>query len=56
MNGIAKDDPTENTRFGLILGLPIAQRHTIKLIWTTPLKTTTGGDFDTLALQWFYAW
>lgn len=56
VNGIGKDDPTENTRFGLILGLPIAQRNTIKLIWTTPLKTTTGGDFDTLVLQWFYSW
>lgn len=56
VNGIEKDDPTENTRFGLILGLPVAQRHTIKLIWTTPLKTTAGGDFNTLALQWFYAW
>ena len=56
VNGIGKDDPTENTRLGLILGLPIAQRHTIKLIWTTPLRTTTGGDFDTLILQWFYAW
>lgn len=56
VNGIAKNDPTKNTRLGLILGLPVAQRHNIKLIWTTGARTTVGGDFDTLIVQWFYVW
>lgn len=56
VNGVAKNDPTENTRLGLILGLPVTKRHTVKLIGTTGLRTTAGGDFDTLILQWLYAW
>lgn len=56
VNGVAKNDPTENTRLGLILGLPVSKRHTLKVIGTTGLRTTAGGDFDTLVLQWLYAW
>ena len=56
LNGVERDDPTENTRAGIVLGLPIAPRHTLKLVGTTGLRTTGGNDFDTLVAQWFYAW
>jgi hypothetical protein len=56
LNGVARDDPTQNTRAGLVLALPVAGRHTVKLIGTTGLRTTTGGDYNTVVLQWFVAW
>ena len=56
LNGIERDDPTENTRLGIVLGLPIATRHTLRFIGTTGLRSTAGNDFDTLVAQWFYAW
>lgn len=56
LNEEERDDPAKNTRLGLILGFPIARRHTVKLIGTTGLKSTAGNDFNTLVLQWFYSW
>jgi len=56
LNGVKRDDPTENTRLGIVLGIPIATGHTLKLVGTTGIRTTAGNDFDTLVAQWLYAW
>lgn len=56
LNGVERDDPTENTRLGLVLGFPLANRHTVRLIGTTGLHSTAGNDFDTLVAQWVYIW
>lgn len=56
LNGVERDDPTENTRLGIVLGLPIAGRHTLKLAGTTGLRSTAGNDFNTLVAQWVYIW
>ena len=52
LNGSECDDPIENTRAGIVFGLPIASRQPMKLLGTTGLHTTGGSDFDTLVLQW----
>ena len=56
LNGVERDDPTENTRVGIVIGLPIAARHTLKLAGTTGLRSTAGDDFNTLVGQWVYIW
>ena len=56
LNGAQRDDPIENTRAGIVFGLPIASRHSLKLVGTTGLHTTGGNDFDTLVVQWVYIW
>lgn len=56
LNGIERDDPTENTRLGLVLGLPLAPRHTLRIVGTTGLHSTAGNDFNTLVAQWVYIW
>jgi hypothetical protein len=56
LNGVERDDPTENTRLGLVLGLPVASRHTLRIVGTSGLHSTAGTDFDTLVAQWVYIW
>ena len=56
LNGVERDDPTKNTRLGLVLGIPIAPRHTLRLVGTTGLHSTAGDDFNTVVAQWVYAW
>lgn len=56
LNGVERDDPTENTRMGLVLGIPLAPRHTLRLVGTTGLHSTAGTDFDTLVAQWVCIW
>jgi hypothetical protein len=56
VNGVEGEQTTENLRLGLVFGVPIAPRHTLKLLGTTGLRTTAGNDFDTLSLRWFCAW
>jgi hypothetical protein len=55
VNGVQQDTPAEWTRLGLVLGVPVSGRYTLKLIGTTGVRNTTGNDFNTVALQWFYA-
>jgi hypothetical protein len=56
VNGVAKDNAMENTRLGIVLGIPIVRGHTLKLLATTGLRGTAGTDFNTLVAQWFFAW
>jgi hypothetical protein len=56
LNGVERDDPTRNTRLGIVIGLPLAPQHTLKLAGTTGLWTTAGNDFNTLVAQWVYIW
>ena len=56
LNGVQRDDPTKNTRIGIVLGLPIATGHTLKLVGTTGIRSTAGTDFDTVVVQWVYIW
>jgi hypothetical protein len=55
-NGVDAGERQDNTRIGVVLGVPIARRHTVKLIGTSGPSTTLGNDFNTVVLQWFYAW
>ena len=56
VNGVEGEQTTENLRLGVVFGFPLGRGHTLKLVGTTGLRTTAGNDFDTLSLQWFYAW
>jgi len=54
VNGVPGTTPQEQTRLGLILGVPVANRQTLKVIGTTGVRNTTGSDFNTVVVQWLY--
>jgi hypothetical protein len=54
VNGVKGDTPNEHTRIGLVLGIPVGTRHTIRAIGTTGVRNTTGTDFNTVVVQWLY--
>lgn len=57
LNGVAKDDRREDTRYGLTLSIPLGASWSTKLAWSNGLTTRSGGDFDvfswTLQYRWF---
>jgi hypothetical protein len=56
IDGVSGDDLQENSRFGLILTLPVNRRNSIKLYANTGVSTRTGNDFDSAGLAWQYRW
>jgi hypothetical protein len=54
VNAIKGETPNEQTRVGLILGLPLGTRQTLRVIGTTGVRSTAGTDFNTVAVQWLY--
>jgi hypothetical protein len=52
VNGIANSDRQNNTRFGLTLSLPLIDRHSVKLTYSSGTWTQRGSDFDTISLVW----
>ncbi len=47
-------DFQRNSRAGLTLVYPLKRRHAIKLAWSNGLVTESGGDFQTLFLNYVY--
>lgn len=45
-----------NSRAGLTLALPISQRLSIRLAWSTGVTARFGGDLDSYAVTWQYLW
>jgi len=56
LNGVERDDPSDNSRMGLVLGFPVGRGFTAKLVATTGVRASTGNDFNTVNLQLFYSW
>lgn len=56
LDGIAAANLQENTRVGLTLSIPVAQRQSVKLSWSEGASTRFGEDFTTYGLVWQYMW
>jgi hypothetical protein len=56
VDGIEGDDLQENSRFGVVLALPIGRHNSVKLYANTGISTRTGNDFDSAGLAWQYRW
>ncbi|MCI0660521.1 MAG: transporter [Acidobacteria bacterium] len=49
-------DLQRNTRIGVALSLPVSRRYSAKIAWARGVKTRFGGDFNSVAISWQYAW
>jgi len=56
LNGVAKHDLQENSRWGMTLSVPFAQGWSTKLAWSHGLSTRAGSDFTTYSLFVQYRW
>jgi hypothetical protein len=56
LNGVAKHDLQENSRYGMTLSVPFAQGWSTKLAWSRGLSTRIGSDFTTYSLFVQYRW
>ena len=56
INGIEGNDLQENSRFGVVLALPLGRHTSVKLYANTGVATRTGSDFDSAGLAWQYRW
>ncbi len=56
VGGEIKDDFRKDSRFGAQLAVPLARRHSLKLIYVTNVSTRIGADFDTISLLYQYRW
>jgi hypothetical protein len=56
VGGEVKDDFRKDTRLGAQLSIPLAKRHSLKLIYATSTSTRIGADFDTGSLLYQYRW
>ncbi len=54
IDGIEKDDRQSNSRYGLTLSVPVAQRQSVKLNWNDGATTRFGSDFSTWGVSWQY--
>jgi hypothetical protein len=55
IDGVEKE-PLKNERVSLVLGLPLARAHTLKVAYINGFRTQLGADFDTIQIAWQYAW
>lgn len=49
-------DRQRNSRIGGTVVLPFKDRNAIRLSYSTGIATRTGGDYDSISLNYFYAW
>ena len=54
VGGDKKADLQRNSRLGVSLGYPISSRHAIKASYSTGVVTESGGDYDTIILNYLY--
>jgi Putative MetA-pathway of phenol degradation len=54
IDGVKKDDRQSNSRYGLTLSMPVAQRQSLKLNWNDGATTRIGSDFSTWGIAWQY--
>ena len=54
VDGVAKDDRLDNSRFGLTFAMPVNRRHSIKLYASSGVITRFGTDFDIFGIAWQY--
>ena len=56
IGGVTRDDRQENSRIGATFVMPFKRRHALRIAASIPLKTSAGGDFDTLTMAYAYIW
>ncbi|UCF19078.1 MAG: transporter [Gemmatimonadota bacterium] len=56
VGGEIKDDFRKDTRLGAQLAVPLARRHSLKLIYFASVSTRIGADFDTISLLYQLRW
>ena len=52
VDGAVNPDRQENTRVGTTLSLPIGKVQSLKLAYSTGLRTLRGSDFDNFSVTW----
>ena len=56
VGGARRDDRQENSRVGATFVWPFKRQHALRIAASVPLKTSSGGDFDTLTVAYAYVW
>lgn len=56
INGVKRDTYQRNWRFGSVLSYPIDQHHGLSFVYATGIRNGRGGDFDSFAVAYQYAW
>jgi hypothetical protein len=56
VDGVEKADLLRNSRLGLTVSLPIAQRQSVKISASTGATTRVGSDFKTIGAAWQLSW
>jgi hypothetical protein len=56
VNGVAQNTRQSNSRFGATVSVPLGRRHSLKLQASRGLVVRIGGNFNTVALTYQYAW
>ncbi len=56
LNGIANEDRQKNSRIGATFSLPLTQQQSVKIAWAKGVTTRIGGNLNTIAIAWQYAW
>jgi len=56
INGKENDDRQKNSRIGATFSLPLTRRQSVKVAWAKGVTTRIGGNLNTVAVGWQYAW
>lgn len=56
VSGVVRADLQRNSRLGATVVIPFKRRHAVRLGYSTGLVTESGGDFDTISLNYAFAW
>lgn len=56
LNDVANNDRQKNARVGATFSYPLNDRQSIKLAWAKGVTTRIGGNLNTVAVAWQYAW
>jgi hypothetical protein len=56
INGVKRDTYQRNWRFGSVLSYPIDEHHGLNFVYVTGIRNGRGGDFDSFAVAYQYAW
>ena len=56
VNETANNDRQKNARVGATFSYPLNDRQSIKLAWAKGVTTRSGGNLNTIAVAWQYAW
>lgn len=56
LNDTANEDRQRNARVGATFSYPLNQQQSVKVVWAKGVTTRIGGNLNTIAVAWQYAW